>query len=125
MHRHVPSRIGRVAWAGAATYVDYRLHVPKRPDDLSFDKRLADAPVTQNTEIDMYRAALKEFNLRAAQRLLHVCLVNGGLFIKIGQQLASFNHALPVEYTLTLSALQDKAHSLSEAVCRSTDNNGT
>jgi len=33
---------------------------------------------------------------------------NGGLYIKLGQGLACFNHILPREYTETLQVLQDK-----------------
>ncbi|KAF0719152.1 Aste57867_1242 [Aphanomyces stellatus] len=95
---HVPTRVGRVAWAGASTLADFKLHVPKKPTDDN------DA-----SEKDAYKTALREYNLRTAERLLRVCKLNGGVFTKIGQQLASMNHALPVEYTETLSALQDQA----------------
>ena len=34
-------------------------------------------------------------------------LCNGGLYIKLGQGLGSFNHVLPAEYIKTLAVLQD------------------
>lgn len=46
---------------------------------------------------------------RAADRILAGCLKNGGLYIKLGQGLVSFNHLLPKEYLETLQVLYDKA----------------
>lgn len=46
---------------------------------------------------------------RSAQRILDICLANGGLYIKFGQGLVSMNHVLPKEYLETLKVLQDKA----------------
>lgn len=46
---------------------------------------------------------------RAADRILHGCLSNGGLYVKMGQGLVSMNHILPREYTETLSILHDRA----------------
>lgn len=34
---------------------------------------------------------------------------NGGIYIKLGQGLCSFNHLLPPEYIRTLQILEDKA----------------
>lgn len=46
---------------------------------------------------------------RTADRILVGCLKNGGLYIKLGQGLVSFNHILPQEYLNTLQVLYDKA----------------
>lgn len=46
---------------------------------------------------------------RSAERILSGCLKNGGLYIKLGQGLVSFNHLLPKEYLDTLEVLQDRA----------------
>jgi aarF domain-containing kinase len=46
---------------------------------------------------------------RAADRILQGCLKNAGIYIKLGQGLASFNHILPKQYLTTLEILQDKA----------------
>nr|XP_025978285.1 uncharacterized aarF domain-containing protein kinase 5 [Dromaius novaehollandiae] len=46
---------------------------------------------------------------RAADRLVRGALRNGGLYIKLGQGLCSFNHLLPPEYVATLRVLEDRA----------------
>jgi aarF domain-containing kinase len=53
-----------------------------------------------------------EFHGRSAAYMLRLCLDNGGIFTKLGQHLASLNHALPAIYTDTLSQLQDQANSV-------------
>ncbi|XP_002068585.3 uncharacterized aarF domain-containing protein kinase 5 [Drosophila willistoni] len=54
-----------------------------------------------------YESKLKALHQKSADRLLETCLLNGGLYIKVGQGFAAINHILPVEYTRTLSKLQD------------------
>lgn len=56
-----------------------------------------------------YQEVISSVHQRTAQRLLDVCLENGGLYIKFGQGLVSMNHVLPKEYSETLKVLQDKA----------------
>lgn len=46
---------------------------------------------------------------RAADYIVEGALRNGGLYIKLGQGLCSFNHLLPPEYIRTLQILEDKA----------------
>ncbi|CAL1532375.1 unnamed protein product [Lymnaea stagnalis] len=60
-------------------------------------------------ESEEYNQLIKTCHQRAADRLLVGCLKNGGLYIKLGQGLVSFNHILPKEYLSTLVVLQDKA----------------
>lgn len=55
-----------------------------------------------------YEQLRKEVHLRSANKLLHACLANGGLYIKIGQGFAAINHILPEEYTKTLQQLHDQ-----------------
>ncbi|KAF1791238.1 hypothetical protein GQ600_23194 [Phytophthora cactorum] len=76
---------GQVVW-------DYRLHFKG----------------TERDDPD-YRSKLQNLNQRIAQRLLHLCFQNGGIYTKFGQQVATFNHGLPKEYTETLAQLQDQA----------------
>ncbi|XP_070496010.1 uncharacterized aarF domain-containing protein kinase 5 isoform X2 [Chironomus tepperi] len=57
---------------------------------------------------DEYKKKIKEVHLKAANRLLDGCLLNGGLYIKIGQGFSAINHILPIEYTDTLKKLEDK-----------------
>ncbi|RLN92191.1 hypothetical protein BBJ28_00014613, partial [Nothophytophthora sp. Chile5] len=69
-----------------------------------------------------YRPKLRELNERIAQRLLRLCFQNGGVYTKFGQQLATFNHGLPKEYTETLAQLQDQAKPVSfEAAVRTVE----
>ncbi|KDO32818.1 atypical/ABC1/ABC1-B protein kinase [Saprolegnia parasitica CBS 223.65] len=112
---HVPSRAGRVAYAGASTFVDFKLHVPKKPATTTTDADVGPPSLNDAKDPAMvaYKSALQAFNLRTAQRLLHLCLQNGGVFTKMGQQIASMNHGLPAEYTSTLSQLQDQARPVS------------
>lgn len=45
----------------------------------------------------------------AANSLVSGAIYNGGLYVKLGQGLCSFNHLLPPEYIQTLRVLEDKA----------------
>eukprot|EP00088_Acartia_fossae_P023432 TRINITY_DN2444_c0_g1_i11.p1 TRINITY_DN2444_c0_g1~~TRINITY_DN2444_c0_g1_i11.p1 ORF type:complete len:553 (-),score=124.63 TRINITY_DN2444_c0_g1_i11:498-2156(-) len=56
-----------------------------------------------------YQEVISTVHQRTAERLLDVCLENGGLYIKFGQGLVSMNHVLPKEYSETLKVLQDQA----------------
>ncbi|KAH9485382.1 ABC1 family protein MCP2-like protein [Psilocybe cubensis] len=51
--------------------------------------------------------AYSECHTRSAQRVLKALLANGGVFIKMGQHIASLV-VLPVEWTSTMKVLQDK-----------------
>lgn len=55
-----------------------------------------------------YEQNIKLVHQNSANRLLETCLLNGGLYIKVGQGFAAINHILPVEYTQTLAKLQDQ-----------------
>lgn len=56
------------------------------------------APIIGYTESEIHR--------RSADRIVHGCLQNGGIYIKLGQGLAAINHILPREYIESLSILQ-------------------
>jgi aarF domain-containing kinase len=56
-----------------------------------------------------YEMRTSEVHMRCAQRVLHLCRTNRGLFIKVGQYMSSMSHSLPHEYVNTLRALQDDA----------------
>ncbi|OQV13875.1 putative aarF domain-containing protein kinase 5 [Hypsibius exemplaris] len=60
-------------------------------------------------ESEEYNEALVACHVRAASQIVAGCLVNGGLYIKLGQGLCSMNHILPKEYVTTLTVLQDRA----------------
>lgn len=78
------TRSARAVTAALFTVVDYKL-CPADPD------------------------ALDAVHERVAKRLLSVCQRNAGLYIKLGQAIASMNHVLPPVYLTTLAILQDQA----------------
>lgn len=55
-----------------------------------------------------YDVQMGKIHQRAAERILKGCLLNGGLYIKMGQGLVALNHILPKEYLETLQVLHDK-----------------
>lgn len=57
---------------------------------------------------DEYDQALLHCHERAANRIVNAAMRNGGLYIKLGQGLASFNHILPEIYITKLRVLQDR-----------------
>ncbi|CAI5743522.1 unnamed protein product [Peronospora destructor] len=90
------SRSLRVFMTGSQVIWDYQLHFKG----------------TERDDAD-YELKLQSLNQRVAQRLLHLCFQNGGIYTKFGQQVATFNHGLPKEYTETLAQLQDQAKTVS------------
>jgi len=80
--------INRAAWtvyAAAGTFVDYKF-------------------VLTYTE-----EPLDSIHLRVARRWLRTTQVNGGLFSKLAQNVASMNHVLPPPIIETMSVIQDHA----------------
>ncbi|KAG5651876.1 hypothetical protein H0H81_007096 [Sphagnurus paluster] len=81
------SRVGRAAVLGA---IDYK------------------ATFARNYQSEEeYTEALSQCHTRSAQRVLKALLANGGVFIKMGQHMASL-YVLPVEWTSTMRPLQDQ-----------------
>ncbi|KAJ7991374.1 hypothetical protein DPEC_G00283150 [Dallia pectoralis] len=61
---------------------------------------------------DSSRSFVEEMSLchqRAADSMVQGAVQNGGIYVKLGQGLCSFNHLLPPEYVKTLQVLEDKA----------------
>ncbi|XP_030076513.1 putative aarF domain-containing protein kinase 5 [Microcaecilia unicolor] len=56
-----------------------------------------------------YKEKISACHQRAADSLVEGAIQNGGLYVKLGQGLCSFNHLLPLEYIQTLRMLEDKA----------------
>lgn len=88
-------RFAAAATTAAVCYADYELSLPE-----SLSARLSDAE---------YAKAKSVVDKRCAQRLLGLCLSQGGVYVKAGQHLSSLSGLLPVEYTSTLSVVQDRA----------------
>ncbi|CAG9529963.1 unnamed protein product [Cercopithifilaria johnstoni] len=61
-----------------------------------------------NTDI-LYHQKLSATHVRSARKLLKLAENNGGVYIKVGQHLASLEYLLPVEYTDALCVLHSKA----------------
>ncbi|KAJ0753671.1 putative ABC-type Cd(2+) transporter, protein kinase Group-Pl-3 family [Helianthus annuus] len=59
-------------------------------------------------DTDEYAQVLSEVHLRSAKRILKLCEVNQGFYIKAGQFVASVRQ-VPKEYSSTLASLQDQA----------------
>ncbi len=54
-----------------------------------------------------YDKAVEPCHQRSADRIVAGALKNGGLYIKLGQGLSTFNQVLPRPYIDTLKSLQD------------------
>jgi len=59
-----------------------------------------------------YEAAKAECHTRAADRLLDLCLANGGVFIKVGQHIGALDYLLPDEYVSTMKILHHQVPKL-------------
>uniref|UniRef100_A0A1I7VZ80 Protein kinase domain-containing protein n=1 Tax=Loa loa TaxID=7209 RepID=A0A1I7VZ80_LOALO len=57
----------------------------------------------------LYHQKLSAAHVRNAKKLLKLAENNGGVYIKVGQHLASLEYLLPVEYTDTLCVLHSRA----------------
>ncbi|XP_068093972.1 uncharacterized aarF domain-containing protein kinase 5 isoform X3 [Hyperolius riggenbachi] len=57
----------------------------------------------------LHQAVMSQCHQRTADSLVDGALLNGGLYIKLGQGLCTFNHLLPPEYINTLRVLEDQA----------------
>ncbi|CAI8014139.1 AarF domain-containing protein kinase 1 [Geodia barretti] len=60
---------------------------------------------------DEYRSTMKEVHQRSALRLRRMCSLNGGLFVKVGQHIASLDYLLPREYVSTFKVFHSSAPS--------------
>ncbi|XP_062107684.1 uncharacterized protein LOC133818678 isoform X2 [Humulus lupulus] len=88
---HGVLRSSRAIFAITLTAVDYKFSLRRLP-----------------TDSDGYRRKLSEVHLRSAERILKLCEVNKGFYVKAGQFVAALRN-VPKEYSLTLSVLQDQA----------------
>ncbi|KAM7288488.1 aarF domain-containing protein kinase 1 isoform X1 [Ixodes scapularis] len=74
---------------------------------IAFDYKLATLGMAKDSE--EYAHARSAAHLRSARRLLRLCCVNGGAFIKVGQHVGALDYLLPDEYVRTLSVLHSEA----------------
>ncbi|CAJ0569556.1 unnamed protein product, partial [Mesorhabditis spiculigera] len=85
-------RFGRAARHVSAIIVDYKIFLARHAE-----------------YNDEWIQGIKAVHARSAQRLLDLACANGGLFIKVGQHIASLEYLVPVEYTKILSVLLSQA----------------
>lgn len=71
-------------------------------------KQLPDVDYSKPLPRD-YLTLASQCHQRGADSMLKVFQKNKGVYTKVGQHIASLVHIVPVEYTSTLSVLQDKA----------------
>mmetsp|Transcript_35593 Transcript_35593/g.92803 ORF Transcript_35593/g.92803 Transcript_35593/m.92803 type:complete len:193 (+) Transcript_35593:37-615(+) len=72
---------------------------------IAFDYKLSLRGLSKGSKD--YKEKKVECHSRAGKRLLDLCLLHGGAFVKVGQQVASYHYVLPKEYTVPLATLQD------------------
>lgn len=63
----------------------------------------------QDYSSDSYRNDRSAVHQRNAQRMLDLAKTQGAVYVKIGQHIASMNHAVPPEYSTKLKLLEDRA----------------
>ncbi|KAG2145993.1 ABC1 family-domain-containing protein [Suillus bovinus] len=81
------SRLARAAISGA---IDYK-------------RTLADTYTSEEDRLE----AVSQCHVRSATKVLNALLANGGIYIKLGQHIASMI-VLPIEWTSTMAPLQDR-----------------
>ncbi|KAN0132090.1 ABC1 family domain containing protein [Lactarius tabidus] len=109
-----------IAFGVGVGFVAYENYQPFRHTVLAVDRcsRVAEAAVFgvidyKRTFAKTYASdeerleAYSQCHLRSANRVLRALLANGGVFIKLGQHMASLA-VLPLEWTSTMRPLQDK-----------------
>ncbi|RWS27021.1 putative aarF domain-containing protein kinase 1-like protein, partial [Leptotrombidium deliense] len=85
-------RLGRAAVTVGSIVVDYKLNLHGATDD-------NEETVKKWSEV----------HNRSAHRLLNLCCKNGGVFIKVGQHIATLEFLVPKEYCNVLKVLHSKA----------------
>jgi len=64
---------------------------------------------SRQLETEEYEEVKSSCHTRSAQRLLELCQLNGGVFIKVGQHIGALDYLLPTEYVETMRVLHSKA----------------
>ncbi|KAI7823910.1 ABC1 family-domain-containing protein [Kickxella alabastrina] len=83
----------QVAW-------DYYRNFPELP--------LENDPSISADERQRILGVRSSVHLRSAERLKRVLMVNGGIYIKLGQHLSAMQYILPMEWCTTMQSLQDQ-----------------
>lgn len=85
-------RYGRVVRMAATNALDYKLSL-----------------LFSDIESSKYLDDLSTIHTRCAKRLLNMCLLNKGAFIKLGQIVGALHHLVPKEYVDVMSILHEHA----------------
>ncbi|KAH8925095.1 ABC1-domain-containing protein [Atractiella rhizophila] len=85
-------RTGRVLWFGLVTTLDFKL----------------------NFKADMNARDLEKLHERVAARIYNLCTSNAGLFIKLGQAIATQASVLPKPYRIALANIFDNVPSIAD-----------
>ncbi|XP_053201562.1 aarF domain-containing protein kinase 1-like [Panonychus citri] len=86
------TRFGRAAFTVASIAADYKLSLRNLSDETEGSK-----------------SAWSVVHTRSAEKLLKLCSINGGVFIKVGQHIGSLDYLVPPEYCQVLRVLHDRA----------------
>ncbi|XP_015791523.1 uncharacterized aarF domain-containing protein kinase 1 [Tetranychus urticae] len=86
------TRFGRAAFTVASIASDYKFSLRDFDDDSEASK-----------------SAWSKVHTRSAEKLLKLCSINGGVFIKVGQHIGSLDYLVPSEYCKVLRVLHDRA----------------
>ncbi|KAF9539638.1 hypothetical protein EC957_005149 [Mortierella hygrophila] len=100
--RHKALAVRRVLLAAEAVIVtgyDYKY-------SLGYGNR--DLDVSDPDDEKERKARRSRLHQRSAERVMRMMRENGGIYIKLGQHLASLKYLLPVEWTRTMEPLQDR-----------------
>lgn len=90
-----PARFGRAAIAVGLIGIDYKRSLFSRSSPPS------DSPEYIDLKTQVHQ--------RSADKLLDLCNINGGCFIKVGQHMGALDYLLPEEYVQTMRVLHSKA----------------
>lgn len=74
---------------------------------VNFKKKLYGSKLDVNSQ--EYLEVKSQCHTYAAKRLLELCCINKGVYIKVGQHLAALDYLLPKEYIQTLRVLHKDA----------------
>jgi aarF domain-containing kinase len=89
------ARFGRAALTVAKIGVDYKRTIFS-----------SSAPASETSEYENLKTVVHK---RSAERLLRLCQINGGCFIKVGQHIGALDYLLPEEYVSTMKVLHSNA----------------
>lgn len=56
-----------------------------------------------------YREQRSAVHLKASKRLLELCCLNRGVYVKVGQHIGALEYLLPIEYVNTMKILHSQA----------------